>query len=75
MCEVEIASWLDERDKHTGRGWIWYYMLNFSDRKVTARLMNLTWFIIDDPVANAGLNTTEILARKLIALGWTVIID
>src|SRR5690606_23151847 len=49
--------------------------LDLSDREVAPRPRHLAWLVVDDPIAHAGLNATEILARKLVTLGGIIVVD
>ena len=45
------------------------------NRKVAARFGYLAGFIVNDPVADAGFNATQVLAGKLIAFSRAVIVE
>lgn len=50
-------------------------MLNSGYGKVAAGLCDLPGLVIDDPIADSGFGTTEILAGKLISFSRAVVVD
>src|SRR3979411_323868 len=75
ICEIEIAPGFDQSEIHAGRRWIGNDSLNLRHGEIASRVGHLARLIVDDPIANAGLNAAKILTGKLIVLGWTVFVD
>lgn len=73
--EVEIAPRLDQGEVHVRSAGVANDLLDFGDGEVAARRCDLLRFVVDDPVADAGLNPTEILAGKLVSLSGAVVVD
>lgn len=73
--EVEIASGLDQGEVHAGGAGVRNDLLDLCDGEVATCGGDLPWLVVDDPVANAGLHPTEILAGKLVSLSGAVVVD
>ncbi len=61
ICEIEIAPGLDQSEVHVGRRWIGNDSLNLRHGEIASRVGHLARFIVDDPIANAGLNPAKII--------------
>ena len=63
--EIQIASGLDQREIHSARRRIGDNSVNSCHGEITARPDDLARFIVNDPIADAGLHATEVLPGKL----------
>lgn len=50
-------------------------MLDLGEGKIAARLADLAGLMVDDPIADARADPSEILARKLVRLRRAVVVD
>ena len=50
-------------------------LLDFGEGKVATRFKRFSWLVIDDPVADACLDASEILIGKLVAFGRAVFVN
>jgi hypothetical protein len=73
--EIKIASGFDQGEIHAGLRKVGNDTLNLRYGKVAARVGHFARLVIDDPVPDARLDTTQILTRKLISLSGAVIVD
>lgn len=73
--EVEIASRLDQGEVHAGSAGVANDLLDLGDGKIAAGRNDLSGLVIDDPVVDAGLDPTKILAGKLVSLSGAVVVD
>jgi len=64
--EIEIAVRLDQRQIHALGGRIGNDALDLGYREIAPRIRNLGWFIIDNPIVDAGLDAAQILTWELI---------
>lgn len=73
--KVEITSGFNQGEIHSRNSRVGNDLLNTSYRKVATRFSHLARFIVDDPIADAGFDAAQVLARKLILFSGTVIVD
>lgn len=73
--EIQIAACLNDGDIHARGARVGDDLLNFGNGKVAARFLRFPRLVIDDPVADACLDASEVLTGKLVAFGGTVFVD
>jgi hypothetical protein len=73
--EIQIAARLNERDIHARGGRVGDDLLDLGNRKIAARFLRFSRFVVDDPVANAGFDASHVLTRKLVLFSGTVFVD
>jgi hypothetical protein len=73
--KIEIASGFNQSEIHAGSARIGNDFANLCNCKVTSRVRDLARLIIDNPIADTGFNTTQILAGKLILFSWAVVVN
>src|SRR3984893_19601646 len=69
--KIKIASGLNQSEIHPRSARIGNDFTNLCNCKVASRLRDLARLIVDNPIADTGLNATQILAGKLILFNWT----
>jgi hypothetical protein len=73
--EGQVAAGLDQGEVHAGSAWIGNYPLHSGDREIAFAGRPPPRLVIDDPVADELRRAAEILAGKLILLGWEIVVD
>lgn len=73
--EIEISPGLNQCEIHAWRCGVGNDTLDFGNSEIATGIVHLAGLVVDDPIADASFDATQILARELVLLSGAVVVD